>query len=146
MTIFTSLKENFINAMQRRGQRAAHQELMKMTDRQLDDFGISRYLLIEGISAWPWKQDSEADVALNSVRKPSPSAAAMHGVKQVPGTLQAVGGARDSAEIKKAINELSSYSDRELAELGVTRGTIEESVRYGRQNIERAGPAQRHVA
>jgi len=146
MTIFTSFKKNFINAMERRGQRAAHQELMKMTDRQLDDFGISRYLLIEGISAWPWKPEGEADVALTGVRKPSPSAAALDELKQVPGTLQVVDGKRDSAEIKRAINELSSYSDRELAELGVTRGTIEESVRYGRQNIERAGPTQRQVA
>ena len=35
------------------------------------------------------------------------------------------------------VNELQSYSDADLADLGISRGTIRDSVRNGRPGIER---------
>lgn len=37
------------------------------------------------------------------------------------------------AETQQAINELESYSDRELAELGISRFNIKDAVLFGRQ-------------
>ena len=38
----------------------------------------------------------------------------------------------------RAIRELNAYSDRELRDLGITRGDIVEAVNFGRPGIERA--------
>ena len=144
--MFTSIKNSFFFSMERRGRRVAQLELMKLSDRQLEDFGISRYLLIEGISAWPWKAESDAEAAFSSVTNRSASDTAIAELKQVSGTVKEITVGRKSTDIKKAINELSAYSDRELAELGVSRNGIEEAVRFGRQNIEGATQQQRQVA
>ena len=146
MDIFASIKNSFFFSMERRGRRVAQQELMKLSDRQLEDFGISRYLLIEGISAWPWKTENDVEAAFSRVKNTSSSDIAVDGLKQVPGVMQDVAATHKRTEIKKAINELNAYSDRELAELGVTRNGIEEAVRFGRQNIEGAAGQERQVA
>ncbi|KZN15246.1 DUF1127 domain-containing protein [Marinomonas sp. TW1] len=41
---------------------------------------------------------------------------------------------KNHCETKQAINELKSYSDRELAELGISRFNIKDAVQYGRQS------------
>lgn len=38
-------------------------------------------------------------------------------------------------EYRRAIRELSAYSDRELAQLGLTRSGIVSAVKYGRQEM-----------
>lgn len=149
MSVFTSLKNSFLFTMELRGRRVAQQELLKLSDRQLEDFGISRYLLTEGVSAWPWKAESDVEAAFSSVKNTSAisvSDNAVDELMQVPGIMQDVPATRKSTEIKRAINELNAYSDRELAELGVTRNGIEEAVRFGRQNIEGVNEQQRQVA
>ena len=53
---------------------------------------------------------------------------------------------RKAREVRRAVNELNSYSDRDLAELGVSRQTIEEAVRFGRPAIEGVAQKQSRVA
>lgn len=38
-------------------------------------------------------------------------------------------------ETARAISELEAYSDRELADIGVTRSGIRHAVLYGRENV-----------
>ncbi|BFM48377.1 hypothetical protein [Marinomonas sp. THO17] len=41
---------------------------------------------------------------------------------------------KSDADTQQAINELESYSDRELAELGISRIGIRDAVQFGRQS------------
>ncbi len=81
--------------------------LMGLTDRQLDDAGISRYLLNQGVDAWPWREQE--------------------GVARQPARL-------NSKEIDSAIRELSRMSNRELRDIGIDRGTIRHSVLHGMES------------
>ncbi|MGQ7843835.1 DUF1127 domain-containing protein [Granulosicoccus sp. 3-233] len=129
MSIFNKIKNAFVMASEHNGKVRARQELLRMSDRQLADFGFSRELLLDGVSAWPWRAESDEQVAVQS---------------SVNGSAVRPSHARQ--EIKQAINELSSYSDRELAELGVTRHSIEEAVRYGRPAVEGVFDSSKHAA
>lgn len=112
MKFFSVLKNAVVRSSEYAGRSKAMHELLNMSDRQLQDFGFSRELLEVGVGAWPWR--SEAAPQLSVIRV---------------GTFA-------KSEVKKAVNELSQYSDRELAELGVTRNSIEEVVQYGRPTVE----------
>ena len=81
--------------------------LLKLDDRTLADINISRELLAQGVTAWPWKvpQDS-VDVAT-----------AARG-------------------LRTAVKELETYSDTELADLGISRGAIKDAVLHGRPGID----------
>lgn len=46
------------------------------------------------------------------------------------------GVSRQDWEIRRALAELSSYTDRELADIGLNRGNIREAVLYGRQGAD----------
>jgi uncharacterized protein YjiS (DUF1127 family) len=81
---------------------------MRLDDRTLADINISRGLLDEGLKAWPWTVPAEEK------------------------TIQ-----HESGRIRRAIAELSSYSDAELADLGISRGSIVETVLHGRPGIDR---------
>ena len=83
-------------------------QLLQMTDRQLEDVGISRALLNQGIASWPWREDYTTHAELT---------------KQ-PARMKAT-------EISKAINELSRMTDKQLRDIGVSRGTIRQSVEHG---------------
>lgn len=48
-----------------------------------------------------------------------------------------------SAELRQAIRELRSLSDRDLSDMGLARSEIEYAVRHGRKDID---DDQRHVA
>ena len=133
MSIFNTISTKFLASTERRGRRMARQELMRMSDRQLEDFGMSRHLLMEGISAWPWQNIPAEKVAERNL-------ASIPAISYVAKDVQGV------KAIREAVGELSAYSDRELAELGVTRHTIEEAVRFGRPAIEGAAEEHRHVA
>lgn len=129
MSIFNNIKEAFVKVSVRNGKARARQELLRMSDRQLEDFGFSKALLLDGVSAWPWRTETDSGNALNAV------VATAAAKPQQPRRV-----------VNQAINELSAYSDRELAELGVTRYGIEEAVRYGRPAVEGVFESHKHAA
>ena len=76
----------------------------------LEKLGFSPDLLAQGVSAWPWREDEqtrEIEILENAI-----------------------------AEEKRNVNDLSAYTDAELHDLGISRGNIKYSVRYGRPGIE----------
>lgn len=105
-------------------------QLLGMSDRQLEDYGFSRDALLQGISAWPWRVDGVADAIS--------AGTSLHaeGLTDAPVITQVAPAKISRKSIRKAVKELNSYSDRELAELGVTRQSIKEVVRYGRPAVE----------
>ncbi len=118
MSIFNTIKEKFLRSAEMSGRIRARRELLNMSDRQLADFGFSKAQLLEGVSAWPWRTDTTTEVT-------------------APLSFAKVGTIKhDKRAVKEAITELSAYSDRELAELGVVRHSIEEAVRFGRPAVE----------
>ncbi len=129
MSIFNNIKEAFVKASAHNGKVRARQELLRMSDRQLEDFGFSKALLLDGVKAWPWRTDADYSDDLQA----GFAAAAAKPVQ-------------NSRVVNQAINELSAYSDRELAELGVTRYGIEEAVRYGRPAVEGVFESHKHAA
>jgi uncharacterized protein YjiS (DUF1127 family) len=129
-SIFSSVKAAFANAAMRSSKSRLRLQLLGMSDRQLQDFGFSRDSLQEGISAWPWRLDGVADAVA--------AGTSLHaeGLAVAPVLTQIVPVKASRKSIRKAVNELNSYSDRELAELGVSRQSIKEVVRYGRPAVE----------
>ena len=101
MSIFSMISGRFLAAAERRGQRMARQQLLNMSNRQLEDFGISRLALMEGISAWPWKEVPTGELA-------------GEGLARIPAIIDVPKDVQSSKEIKHAVNELGAYSDREL--------------------------------
>ena len=93
--------------MQQHAIHKTRRVLLTMSDRQLEDVGISRDLLAQGASAWPWR----ADTVISDDQPKRMSA----------------------TEINKAIRELSDMTDKELLDLGVTRGSIRHAVTNGTQ-------------
>ena len=77
---------------------------------KLDTFGYSSALLEQGIKAWPWREDNQSSE-----------------IVKVEGLI---------AEEERCVNELQSYSDAELLDLGIARGRIKSSVRHGRPGID----------
>lgn len=105
MSILNILSDVVLAAFEKSGRRKALAELNTMSDRTLEDLGVSRSLLSQGLQSWPWKSNMEvADIPKQS----------------------------KSSEIKAAIRELQSYNDRDLADLGISRGEIADIVKNGR--------------
>lgn len=111
------------------GKARAQQELLGMSDRQLEDCGFSKTLLLQGVHTYPWR----AEAGANNLAHGAPAA-------------EAAQPTRTRRAIRGAVKELSSYSDRELAELGITRNTIGEAVRYGRPMIDEGHGSYKHAA
>ena len=44
------------------GNLKTHRILLQLDDRTLEDAGISRDLLEQGVSAWPWRIEEASDV------------------------------------------------------------------------------------
>lgn len=82
--------------------------LLALDDRTLTDINISRELLEQGVKSWPWLMPQDS-VAVTSA----------------------------ASGIRAAVKELDSYSDSELADLGISRGDIVNAVLHGRPGIER---------
>jgi len=87
--------------------------LLTMSERQLEDAGISRALLLQGVKHWPWREE-QLEKATEQPAK------------------------ADSAEIRNAIKELSAMSDRELWDMGIHRGSIRQAVEAGMPDRPRA--------
>jgi len=94
--------------------------LLNLSDRQLEDVGISRTLLAQGITAWPWREDEKASADLTAQ----------------PAKMKA-------KDINNAIRELSRMSDQQLRDIGIDRGTIRHSVTHG---IDGRGPGPKRAA
>lgn len=90
--------------------------LLDRSDRFLEDVGISRRLLEAGVHAWPWREIDDASEAV----------AALEGRRG----------------LRRAIRELNAYSDRELADLGLSRADIPHAVLYGRPGIDRGARSE----
>jgi uncharacterized protein YjiS (DUF1127 family) len=103
------------------GRERARNSLLHLNDRLLEDVGLSRELLVEGGSAWPWRKDS-VEIASATKKKKITNIFSMASEQEV--------------EIQRAIKELKSYSDRELADIGITRCDIEFVVRNGRPKLD----------
>ena len=84
--------------------------LQGMSNEQLIDCGFSPALIRAGVHAWPWREDQRHDV-LSAIK-------------------------RNITNEGRWVEELGAYSDRELADLGLARGSIREAVRYGRPGID----------
>lgn len=59
MGFLKSFGRKFVQSADRHGRRQAQRQLLSMSDNQLNDFGISRLKLLEGVSAWPWAVEAE---------------------------------------------------------------------------------------
>jgi len=138
--IFKSLKEAFVAAATKSSHSRIRHQLLSMSDRQLEDYGFSRELLLKGIDTWPWRADSVADaIASNTSLK-------AEGITVAPVVSQVASPKVSRRSIRKAVKELSSYSDRELAELGVNRNSIKEVVEFGRPAVEGVFESHRSAA
>ena len=82
--------------------------LLKLDDRTLADINISRELLEQGTKAWPWKLPVDS-VEVSAVAR----------------------------GLRAAVRELETYTDAELADLGINRGAIVDTVLHGRPGIDR---------
>jgi len=81
--------------------------LMELDDRTLADINISRELLEQGVKSWPWKMPQDSETVWSTAQG-----------------------------IRAAVKELDSYTDAELADLGITRGGIVEAVLHGRPGVD----------
>ena len=105
MSILNTLSDVVLAAFERSSRRTALAELNTMSDRSLEDLGVSRALLSQGIQSWPWKSNMD-----------------------INGTTQQ----SKRREIKAAIKELRALNDKDLADIGISRGEIAHVVKYGR--------------
>lgn len=96
------------NYMIKRGRVEARRILLNQDEKTLLDIGISRHELLGGVKNWPW--DGSA-------------------------TTQAQDKQRGITRLK-AIRQLSSFSDRELQDIGINRGMITDAVVNGRLNYD----------
>lgn len=81
-------------------------QLLSLSNRQLEDVGVSRHLLEKGVAQWPWREADTQNLAAQPARM-------------------------SAKDIDKAIRELSRMSDKDLRDIGIDRGTIRESVVNG---------------
>jgi len=49
------------NALERAGRERARHELLRLDPRLIEDAGLSRELLHQGIGSWPWRLKDEAE-------------------------------------------------------------------------------------
>lgn len=102
MNMINTIKNTFANASQYTSKARSRRQLLDLSDRQLADFGISRELLEEGVSAWPWRVENETVVSRRSH---------VEGIALEPSMADAT--------IGQAARELGGYSDRKSVQLGI---------------------------
>ena len=106
-----NIVKKIIQSIQNNAHRQTLYHLQNMSDRQLIDCGFSPYLVSEGLKGWPWRTESWT--------QESSSDEGLLSIEQ------------------RHVEQLQNYSDSELADLGIRRGTIKDCVRNGRPGIER---------
>ncbi len=110
-------------SLERSSRERVRNELLRLDPRLLNDAGLSRTLLHEGVGSWPWRLTDETEV--------------LQAARHQKATIKAQ---------KQAIKELQSLSDHELSDLAITRGDIEYVVRNGRRDIDNTEVAYAHAA
>ena len=120
--MFTRVKALLADIFNMAGRDRARNSLLMLNDHLLQDLGISRDLLLKGNTAWPWRVDSVVE---------APSAVKEQRIINVYSMAS-----EKEAEILRAINELKTYSDRQLADIGIARNDIEFVVRNGRPKLD----------
>ena len=121
----SNLKKRFWQFVERMGHERVRLSLLGMSDRQLTDAGFSRELLLMGSKAWPWR--APQDDWQQRFKFDSASTLETVSTRESAKNIS-------EADVQLAIEELDAYSDQELNDLGLTRGTIEYAVRYGRSD------------
>lgn len=111
--LLKSIGQRYNNHMIKIGRQKARAVLLDQSDRTLQDLGISRTLLQQGNHQWPWQNEEEEQPA--------------------PARRRTV----SRREEAKAIRTLRALSNRELSDIGISRGSIIDSVRNGRPGVER---------
>lgn len=105
-----------INLIQQRKEKAALSQtrvyLLSMDDRLLEDAGFSRDLLLEGVKAWPWRTN---------------------GILQDQDLVKSY----SQDDLDTAASTLRRFSDKDLRDLGISRGEIRHVVQHGRQGYDR---------
>jgi uncharacterized protein YjiS (DUF1127 family) len=150
----------------RMGYARARAQLLQLSDRTLDDIGISRVLLAQGIDAWPWREvsptvstidEAPLDVkpAIAELRRYNDAELNELGIARSQIETIVVKGregidtlcnapaattAPTEAELAQAAAELRQYTDAQLLDLALTRGEIADAVRYGRPGIDVVKP------
>lgn len=105
-----SILKRLVNAVNYSNKRKILLYLQAMTTSQLVEYGFSPALVEKGINAWPWRNDNLPD-----------------GLVKVKKLI---------ADEQHSINELQRFTDAELADIGISRTTIRQSVRHGRAGID----------
>jgi uncharacterized protein YjiS (DUF1127 family) len=110
--MFESLKCKWLNFAEKYSRIKTLQILERMPDRQLEDAGLCAALVRGGIEYYPWR--------VNEPAIPLPNHKPKH---------KTVGLSR--RELRRAEAELRALTNKELADLGLSRGNIPYAVRYG---------------
>jgi uncharacterized protein YjiS (DUF1127 family) len=63
-TLLTRIMQVLTNALERNAQQRTREYFLGLSDRHLDDIGLSRELLKQGPKAWPWRKLDEPLAAL----------------------------------------------------------------------------------
>lgn len=116
MSITKSLKQKLLSGLERRAAIRVYNHMKHVDPAALGAAGISIDLLAQGPAAYPWRADQNEEA---SARVEISSAVNV-----------------GKSEIRTAIAELQSFSDSELHDLGISRGDIENVVRFGRPGID----------
>jgi len=105
------LFKRIINAIQESKKRELLQYLNGLPDSYIEKHRFSAVLVRQGISAWPWSNDTQANE-----------------IARLEGHME---------QEQATISELNACTDAELTDLDISRLSIEDSVRFGRDGIER---------
>jgi len=103
--------KRIIAVMQESKKRELLHYLNGLPDSYLESLGFSPELVRQGVSAWPWSNDSQTNE--------------MARLEKYIEQEQA------------SVSQLKECTDAELSDLGISRLSIEQSVRFGRVGIER---------
>lgn len=115
------LKTFFINYQRLVGRSRLRSYLLTLNDDTLADLGFSRDLLNKGVSKWPWKPAVAKVLSFEHKLERN----------EVYDLVN-----KQENEIQQAIAKLQSYSDQQLADLGIPRENIEFVVRNGRPRLD----------
>ena len=111
------LTQRFFNYMEYYGKIKSRQIMLNLSDRQLEDAGISRDLLLQGTKAWPWRVEDQQTTPLTD--------------EQLAQLNQLTPSPVHNSEYSQAVIELERMTDRELLDMGISRGEIPHAVRHG---------------